>query len=133
MKVNVTCSHSYRGGEVTKQPTTTSERTMTYTCRCCGEKKTERIQKLEKETETEPETRYEPETEEEPETRYEPETEEETECEPLPKVESGRDSISDHIPDGEPGKEAPPDDPEKPMSAEEPAYTGDDWREFEDE
>ena len=41
--VNVTCSHVYDNGTVTKEPTATSTGIRTYTCRNCGYQKTETI------------------------------------------------------------------------------------------
>ena len=43
---NVTCSHIYNTGVVTKEPTETTEGIMTYTCKACGKKKTESIPKI---------------------------------------------------------------------------------------
>lgn len=43
---NVTCSHIYNTGVVTKEPTETTEGVMTYTCKACGKKKTESIPKI---------------------------------------------------------------------------------------
>lgn len=43
---NVTCSHIYNTGVVTKEPTETTEGIMTYTCEACGKKKTKSISKI---------------------------------------------------------------------------------------
>lgn len=43
---NVTCSHVYDKGKITKEATAFSEGVMTYTCRNCGNTKTESIPKI---------------------------------------------------------------------------------------
>ncbi|MDO4328936.1 MAG: hypothetical protein Q4C66_06330 [Lachnospiraceae bacterium] len=72
LSVKVTCSHAYDNGVITKEPTTISKGTRTYTCRFCGDTKKESIPRLE-ETEEE-ETEAEP--DEEPDERYDDESDE---------------------------------------------------------
>ncbi|MDO5551622.1 MAG: hypothetical protein Q4F76_10655 [Lachnospiraceae bacterium] len=59
LSVKVTCSHAYDSGVITKEPSTVSKGTRTYTCRFCGDTKKESIPRLEdmeeEETEAEPE------------------------------------------------------------------------------